>query len=245
MPIKEDEPKPNIDYELSKLWLKIIYKRGLTGKEWDDKLNVFNYRYGTSKTKKCLSWVKYHKTTNLMRNGISWYSFLRGLVVLDVIEMTFGVKFIHKDVNCVVRLLVTGNFLHEVDASKSLKHEVRTMHSIIDSKVLGILDTSDTIVRLWRIIVFKLGVTVAIWDGNLIEYILKLKKVDKNINVQSMRYSIDKILSSNKMTWKGFRRGLEVLKIKDISVDVSLVDSLGHKWGVGMSVDNVIKDVVI
>lgn len=92
------------------------------------------------------------------------------------------------------------------------------MEGVINLGRAGIFDTDNTLAKIWRIVLFKFGITGRNWQKLISAYQLVQADGNSAKGASSIIGNLTGALAKDKISWGTLMRGFDVLKLTHISI---------------------------
>ena len=244
-----------VDGILTKLFnlicLDITGGRGIGPIQWNLLMTEYIRRISTSKMSLDRTSIRGNMNKELRRSGMTWEVFCtKGLVFLKMDCFTFSAFFTTDD-DKEFTSEITAAFSAESKYRKSLpvdKYPNPQGRLLKKSNGAGMQrggvnfspDAGGILARLLNTICLDMtdgkGFSETAWNRMLDEYIDKYEIITDARDKQSARSSLKKKFRQGKMTWKVFCKGLQFLKIREVTFSIEAVREDGVRTNVRTSV---------
>lgn len=96
------------------------------------------------------------------------------------------------------------------------------MIKLIESKIDGILATNHMLGRVWRIVLYKYGLSGAQWQRQLNKYQLTQKDKVSSKGRSTSNGNLNRQFAKDHLSWNGLMRGLHILEFDKIKLELTL-----------------------
>lgn len=244
-----------VDGILTKLFnlicLDITGGRGIGPIQWNLLMTDYIRRISASKMSLDRTSIRGNMNKELRRAGMTWEVYCtKGLVFLKMDCFTFSAFFTTEDgreFNSEITAAFSQEpkFRHTLPTDKYPNPQGRLLKKANGSGVQrgGVTfspEAGGILARLFNTICLDMsdgkGIPETVWNRMLDEYIDKYEVITDARDKQSARSSLKKKFRQGKMTWKVFCKGLQFLKIQEVTFSTEAVREDGVRSNVRTSV---------
>ncbi len=244
-----------VDGILTKLFnlicLDVTGGRGIGPIQWNRLMIDYIQRVSASKMSLDRTSIRGNMNKELRRPGMTWKVFCtKGLVFLKMDCFTFTAHFTTDD-DKEFASEITAAFNQDSKYRKSLpvdkypNPQGRLLKKANGTGVQrgGVVfspEADGILARLFNTICLDMtdgrGIPELVWNRMLDEYIDKYEVLTESRDKQSVRSGLKKEFRRGRMTWKVFCKGLQFLKIREVTFSVEAVRDDGTRTNVSTSV---------
>jgi hypothetical protein len=98
------------------------------------------------------------------------------------------------------------------------KSKKNAMLNLIEQGEEGIHNTNNTLARVWRILLYRYGLTGHQWQRQITKYQEKINKISSKKGSANMKGNMTRRLAEAKLSWGTLMRGFAIMEIDRLEI---------------------------